>query len=161
MMTQMMREGGAVPGDVRRAHHVRSSAEAEAKVMDSVIQAGSRQTVLWLLREPRRRRSWVEFRYVIVSLPVAIAGFVFTVVTFVLGIVSFGVLVGPPLLALSSLGARGFAAVSRGLAGRLLGMRVAPPPPFRPRPGVVGWIRSGVTDAAGWRARAYLVLKLP
>jgi signal transduction histidine kinase len=79
----------------------------------------------------------------------------------VLGVVSFGVLVGPPLLALSSPGARGLAAVSRGLAGRLLGTRVAPPPPFRPQPGVVGWIRSGVTDAASWRARAYLVLKLP
>jgi signal transduction histidine kinase len=161
MMTQMTREGGAVPGDVRRAHHVRSSAEAEAKVVESVIQAGSRQTVLWLLREPRRRRSWVEFRYVIVSLPVAIVGFVFTVVTITVGIVSFGILVGPPLLALSSLGVRGLAAVSRGLAGRLLGMRVAPPPPFRSRPGLVGWMWSGITDAASWRARAYLVLKLP
>jgi signal transduction histidine kinase len=137
--------------------------------MDSAIPAGSRQvrplgrwqTVLWLLREPLRRRTWAEFRYVIVSLPVAIAGFVFTVVTFVLGAVSFGVLVGAPLLALSSLGARGLAAVSRGLADRLLGTRVAPPPPFRPRPGVIGWIRSGITDAASWRARAYLVLKLP
>jgi signal transduction histidine kinase len=130
-------------------------------VTESVRPAGSRQTVLWLLREPLRRRTWAELRYVIVSLPVAIAGFVFTVVTFLLGVVSFGVLVGPPLLAVSSLGVRGFAAVSRGLAGRLLGTRVAPPPPFRPRPGVVGWIWSGVTDAASWSARAYLVLKLP
>jgi signal transduction histidine kinase len=129
--------------------------------MDSVIPAGSRQTVLWLLREPLRRRTWAEFRYVIISLPLAIAGFVFTVVTAAVGVVSFGVLVGPPLLALSSLGARSLAAVSRSLAGRLLGTRVAPPPPFRPRPGVVGWIWSGITDAAGWRARAYLVLKLP
>jgi signal transduction histidine kinase len=138
-----------------------SSAEAETEVMDGVIPAGSRQTVLWLLQEPLSRRTWAEFRYVIVSLPVAIAGFVFTVVTTVVGVVSFGVLVGPPLVALSSLGARGFAAVSRGLAGRLLGTRVAPPPPFRPRPGVLGWIWSGIADAAGWRARAYLALKLP
>ena len=131
--------------------------------MDSVIPAGSRQvgagrgqTVLWLLREPLRRRTWAEFRYVIVSLPVAIVGFVFTVVTFVLGVVSFGVLVGPPLLAVSSPGARGFAAVSRGLADGLLGTRVAPPPPFRPRPGVMGWIRSGITDApAGGHARTW------
>jgi len=129
--------------------------------MDSVIRAGSRPMVLWLLREPLSRRTRVELRYVIVSLPVAIGGFVFTVVTSVVGVVSFGVLVGPPLLALSSLGARGFAAVTRGLAGGLLGTQVAPPSPFRPRPGLVGWIRSGITDAAGWRARAYLVLKLP
>jgi signal transduction histidine kinase len=131
-------------------------------VADSVIPAGSQQAVLWLLREPLRRRTWAELRYVIVSLPVAIVGFVFTVVTVVVGAVSFGVLVGPPLLALSSLGARGLAAVSRGLADRLLGTRVAPPPPFRPsRPGVVGWMWSGITDAASWRARAYLILKLP
>jgi len=114
--------------------------------MGGVIPAGSRQarprdrgqTALWLLREPLRRRTWAEFRYVIVSLPLAIAGFAFTVVTLVLGALSFGV-----LLALSSPGARGLAAVSRGLAGRLLGTRVAPPPPSRSRPGVAGWIRSG------------------
>src|SRR5580693_2701959 len=114
-----------------------TSAEAKAEGMDGLIPAGSRpvrprgrgQTVRWLLREPLRRRTWAEFRYVIVSLPVAIVGFAFTVVTFVLGALSFGV-----LLALSSPGIRGRAAVSRGLARRLLGARVAPPPPFRPRP---------------------------
>ena len=129
--------------------------------MDGVIPAARRPTVLWLLREPLGRQAWAEFRYVLVSLPVAIAGFIFTVVTTVIGVVGFGVLIGPPLLALSSPGARGFAAVSRGLAGGLLGTRVAPPPPFRPRPGVLGWIWSGLTDVPGWRARAYLVLKLP
>jgi hypothetical protein len=117
--------------------------------------------VLWLLREPLSGRTWAELRYLVVSLPVAVVGFVFTVVTCVVGVVGFGILVGPPLLAVSSPGARGLAAVSRGLAGRLLGVRVAPPPPFRPRPGVVGWLWSGITDEGGWRARAYLVLKLP
>jgi signal transduction histidine kinase len=133
----------------------------EAEVVESVIPAGGRPTVAWLLREPLSRRTWAEFRYVIVGLPVAIVGFVFTVVTTAVGVVTFGLLVGPPLLAVSSPGARGLAAVSRGLAGRLLGTRVAPPPPFRARPGLVGWIGSGITDAVGWRARAYLVLKLP
>jgi signal transduction histidine kinase len=117
--------------------------------------------VLWLLREPLSRRTWAEFRYVLVSLPVAVAGFLFTVTTVVLGAVTFGVLIGPPLLAVSSRGARGLASVSRGLAGRLLGTRVAPPPPFRSRPGVLGWIWSRITDPVSWRARAYLVLKLP
>ena len=114
------------------------------------------QTGLRLLREPLRRRTWAELGYVLVSLPVAIAGFVFTVVTAVLGVVSLGV-----LLPLSSPGVRGLAAVSRGLAGRLLGARVAPPPPARPRPGTLGFIWTGLTDAASWRARGYLLLKLP
>jgi hypothetical protein len=65
--------------------------------MDSVIPAARRPTALWLLREPLGRQAWAEFRYVLVSLPVAIAGFAFTVVTTVVGVVSFGVLVGPPL----------------------------------------------------------------
>ncbi len=126
---------------MRRADQVSPSAEAETEVMDSVIPARSRRTVLWLLREPLSRRTWDEFRYVLVSLPVAIVGFVFTVVTTVVGVVSFGVLVGPPLLAVSTPGARGFAAVSRGLAAGLLGIRVAPPPPFRPGP--ASWAGSG------------------
>jgi hypothetical protein len=42
----------------------------------------------------------------------------------------------------------------------LLGLRVAPPP-LHPAPGVLGWIRAGLTDPVGWRASAYLVLKLP
>ena len=30
-----------------------------------------------------------------------------------------------------------------------------------PQPGLIVWVRSALTDAARWRARAYLVLKLP
>ena len=33
--------------------------------------------------------------------------------------------------------------------------------PFQPGLGVVGWVRAGLVDRAGWRARAYLVLKFP
>jgi len=130
--------------------------------MDSVIPVGGlqvrprawRRTGRWLLREPLRRRTWAEAWYVVASLPVAIVGFMFTVVTCVLGIVSFGVLVGPLLLALSSPGARGLAAVSRRLANRQLGMQVASPPPFRPQPGIVGWIpvrHNGPGQLAGVR----------
>jgi len=122
------------------------------------------QAALHVLREPFSRRARHERWYLILSLPLAIAGFVFTVVTVIVGLgMSFsfaGMLVGLPLLVVSSLGARQFGAVNRRLAGRLLGLRVAPPPPLRPQPGVVGWLRAGVTDRAAWRARAYLVLKL-
>ena len=50
---------------------------------------------------------------------------------------------------------RRLAAACRGLAGWLLGERVAAPPP--PRSGVL----ARLSDAAGWRAMAYLLLKLP
>jgi signal transduction histidine kinase len=118
-----------------------------------------------VLREPFSRRARNERWYLVLSLPLAVAGFAFTVTTVIFGLgmsLSFaGMLVGLPVLAASALGARQLGAVNRRLAGRLLGLRVAPPPPLRPQPGVIGWIRAGVTDPAGWRARAYLALKLP
>ena len=70
-------------------------------------------------------------------------------------------LIGLPLLAVSLLGARQLGAVHRRLAGRLLGERVEPPPPLRPQPGALGWVRARLTDPVGWRACAYLLLKLP
>jgi signal transduction histidine kinase len=125
-----------------------------------------RRGLLRLLREPFTRRARKERWYSVLSLPLAIAGCAFTVITVTVGVGMSGsltgILVGLPLLVVSSPGARKLGAVNRGLAGRLLGLRVAPPPPLlRPQPGVLGWLRSGLTDMAGWRARAYLVLKLP
>ena len=134
----------------------------------SVAQAGREpfgQAVLRLLREPFTRRARNERWYLILSLPLAIAGFAFMVTTVIFGLgmsLSFaGMLIGLPVLAVSALGARQLGAVNRRLAGRLLGLRVAAPPPLHRNPGVVGWIRAGVTDPAGWRARGYLALKLP
>ena len=39
-------------------------------------------------------------------------------------------------------------------------MQVEPPPPLRPRPGAFGRVRAVLTDPVGWRACAYLLLKL-
>jgi signal transduction histidine kinase len=118
-----------------------------------------------ILRAPFTRRAWAELGYALVGLPLGIAGFVFTVATLAIGTgLSFtviGLLIGPPLVAASSLGARRLGTAHRGLARRLLGLRVGTPAPFRPRPGPIGWIVSALTDAPAWRARGYLVLKLP
>jgi len=118
-----------------------------------------------LLREPFTRRYWKDRWYAGLSALLAIPCFVFTVLAVIIGLglsLSFaGMLVGLPLLVVSLLAARRLGGVSRGLAGRLLGQRVASPPPLRRPPGAVGWIRVGLTDPAGWRACAYLVLKLP
>jgi signal transduction histidine kinase len=55
--------------------------------------------------------------------------------------------------------ARGLGGLWRKLAARLLGMRVAPLPP-RPAPSATGW-SAALRDGPGWRALAYLMLKLP
>ena len=110
---------------------------------------------------PFARRSWRELLYALAAFPLGLVGFVFVVASLFFGIYLSIALVGVALLALSSLGARQLGALNRALARRFLDEEVAPPPPFRPRPGVVGWVRSGLSDRPGWRARAYLVLKFP
>ncbi len=57
--------------------------------------------------------------------------------------------------------ARALAAVCRRLAGRLLGDRVAAPPALRPARGILGKLDARLRDGPGWRAVAYLLLKLP
>jgi hypothetical protein len=119
-----------------------------------------------LLREPFTRRAWAEFGYVLLCLPLAVAAFAFAEGTLVLGAALMftiaGLAVGPLLIAASSPGVRGLGSANRYLAGRLLGIRVAAPPPReQPKPGALGWISAALTDSVAWRTRAYLAVKLP
>jgi signal transduction histidine kinase len=121
----------------------------------------ARRAAARVVREPFTRRAWAEFGYVLIGVPLGAVGFAYTAASIYAGALLALTFFGLPLFAASSAGARALGAVSRGLAGRLLGLRVGSPPPLRRRPGFLGWIRSGLTDAVAWRARAYLVLKLP
>ncbi|MFI5062763.1 MAG: sensor histidine kinase [Streptosporangiales bacterium] len=124
-----------------------------------------RRAVLGLLREPLTRNGQRQLEYAALGLLLAIPGFVFIVAAVTVGFglsLSFaGMLVGLPLLMMALLGAQRLGAVHRHLANRLLGLQVAPPPPLRPQPGALGRTRAALTDPAGWRACAYLLLKLP
>jgi signal transduction histidine kinase len=110
---------------------------------------------------PFTHRSWRELLYALVAFPVGVFGFAFVVVSLFFGICLSVVVVGLVLLAFSTLVVHHLGALNRHLVRRFLDEDVPPPPPFQPRPGVVNWVRSGVVDRAGWRARAYLVLKFP
>ena len=57
--------------------------------------------------------------------------------------------------------ARELGSLQRLLAARLLGARIAAPPPVRRSPGRLGRLGAGVRDGAGWRESAYLAVKLP
>ncbi len=98
---------------------------------------------------PFSRRTWAELRYLLVSVPLAVAGFAFTVLTAV-----------PPLAAVSAPGVRRFGDASRGLARERLGEEVPAPPPLRPGP-QGRWLAGAARDRTAWRVRGYLVLKLP
>ena len=123
-----------------------------------------RQTAAKLLRAPFSRETGRQVEYAVLGLLLAIPGFVFIAVTVTVGFglsLSFaGMLLGLPLLVVALLGARRLGAVNRRLAGRLLGVQVAPPPPLRPQSGAFGRVRAVLTDPVGWRACAYLLLKL-
>jgi signal transduction histidine kinase len=86
-----------------------------------------------ILRAPWRRRAWTQLRYAIVSLPLAVGGFVFTIIQFV----------HPVLLFVCSPPVRGLGTAHRRLAARFLGEQVPPPPPMRVDPHV----HATVTDA--------------
>src|SRR5262249_21926656 len=66
------------------------------------------------------------------------------------GVVVIVVLAALPMLA--PWGARRFAAVHRGLVARLLGERIAGPPPPRHGRGPARWLAAALRDGPGWRA---------
>jgi signal transduction histidine kinase len=79
------------------------------------------------------------------------------------GVAAFGLdLLGLVLVVvLATRIARRLGAVHRRLAARLLGTRVAPPPPLPRRRARLGRLAAGLVDGPGWRAAAYQLLKLP
>lgn len=118
-----------------------------------------------LAREPFTAQARNERVYAAAGLLLAIPGSIFVIVAVTVGLglsLSFaGMLAGLPLLVVSLAGARQLGAVCRRLSGRLLGVKVESPPPVNRPAGVIGWVRSGLTDRVGWRACGYLLLKLP
>ena len=123
-----------------------------------------RQTAAKLLRAPFTRETGRQIEYAVLGLLVAVPGFVFILVAATVGVgmsLSFaGMLIGLPLLMVTLLGARRLGAVNRHLASRLLGVQVDPPAPLHPRPGRFGRVWAVLADPVGWRACAYLLLKL-
>src|SRR5262249_33950607 len=56
---------------------------------------------------------------------------------------------------------RGLGAAHRRLAARLLGERIAGPPPIRRGGSVAGWLAATARDGPGWKAAAYVLVQLP
>ncbi len=110
---------------------------------------------------PFSARAWAEVLYSVAGLPLALLGAVYVVGTFVLGAGLLITVVGLPLIAAFSAGARGLGAVRRALARGLLHLAVEAPERPRRATGFLGWVGAGVGDGAAWRARVYLLISLP
>ncbi|MER5299470.1 sensor domain-containing protein [Streptomyces lasiicapitis] len=127
--------------------------------------ATARTRAAALLRAPLTRRAWAEAAYCLLALPLGLAGGVLLTVLLALGAGLAVSLVGAVVGALVLVGcmrlARGLGALHRGLAAGLLGERVPGPAAPRPGSGVFGRLDARLRDGAGWRAAAYVMVKLP
>jgi signal transduction histidine kinase len=114
-----------------------------------------------ILREPFRRRPWVELLWFCLSSLVAIVGSGWIAVTLFLGAPLSLFFVGLFLLTAMVRGSRRIAGWHRTLARNLLEEEIESPEPFSPRRGFFGWLGSSLSDRAGWRAIAYETIKCP
>ncbi|MDN3258312.1 sensor domain-containing protein [Streptomyces sp. CSDS2] len=114
------------------------------------------------LRAPFEARSWREFGYVLLSLPVAIVLFCWTVTMVSLGAGLLVTFLGIPVLAAALAGCRGFGVLERARARALLGLRVADPEPLRPpKPGPLAWTGAVLKSGSSWRQALYALVQFP
>ncbi|MEW2485771.1 sensor domain-containing protein [Streptomyces sp. NPDC048411] len=108
--------------------------------------------------------TWKEISYLLSNLPMAVAGFVYTVFMIGIGVGLSVTVVGLPLLAGGLQGARLLGRAERGRARALLGVRIDEPSATalgRRDRGALPWLWSSLKDPVGWRAVLYSFVRLP
>ena len=132
-----------------------------------LVRRGHRQTWTMTQSLPAASRripalfrggTWRAFGYHWLSLLLAPFAFTYAVAAVSLGVSLSLTWAGLVIPAAMVIGARGWGSLNRGLVRHLLGTRLQAPAPFTPRPGFVGFLRSGLLDGPGWRALAHMVL---
>ncbi|WP_406172679.1 sensor histidine kinase [Streptomyces sp. NBC_00996] len=114
------------------------------------------------LRAPIEARSWREFGYVMLNLPLGIIMFTFAVTMFSLGAGLLITFLGIPVLAAALAGCRGFGALERARARGLLGVEVSEPEPLRMKQrGAMAWMGAMLKSGASWRHLLYAVVQFP
>ncbi|MFI6878222.1 sensor domain-containing protein [Streptomyces sp. NPDC050400] len=113
----------------------------------------TRRPSFW--RAPFSSTTYREVGHTLTSLPVAVAGFAFSVTMFALGVGTLVVWLGLPVLVAALTGARALGGAERGRARSLLGLDV--PAPDAPAEG----LRGRLTDAAGWKALLFHTVMFP
>ncbi|OXY98633.1 sensor histidine kinase [Streptomyces diastatochromogenes] len=114
------------------------------------------------LRAPFEARSWREFGYVLLSLPIAVVLFSWTVTMVALGAGLLVTFLGIPVLAAALASCRGFGALERTRARALLRLEVADPEPLRMRrPGGFAWMGAVLKSGTSWRHLLYALLQFP
>ncbi|WP_335934595.1 sensor histidine kinase [Streptomyces sp. PTD5-9] len=110
------------------------------------------------------RWAWKELAHLLANLPMAVAGFVYTVFMIAVGVGLSVSVIGLPLLAVGLHGARLVGRAERGRARAMLGVRIDEPSPMvlsRSEQGFFPWLWSSLKDPVGWRAALYSFIRLP
>jgi signal transduction histidine kinase len=129
---------------------------------DDGLDLGPRRRLPAGLRAPFEARSWREFAYVLLSLPIGVTLFVYAVTMVALGAGLLVTFLGIPVLAAGLAGCRGFGALERARARGLLGLEVADPEPLRMRKsGVMAWMGAVLKSGTSWRTLLYSLLQFP
>ncbi|QYX78120.1 sensor histidine kinase [Streptomyces akebiae] len=114
------------------------------------------------LRAPFEARSWREFGYVLLGLPIGILLFTYAVTMVSVGAGLLITFLGVPVLAAGLAGCRGFGALERARARALLGVEVAAPEPLRTRGrGAMAWMGAVLRSGSSWRQLLYAVAQFP
>ncbi|MCC3652355.1 sensor domain-containing protein [Streptomyces sp. S07_1.15] len=114
------------------------------------------------LRAPLEGRTWREFLYLLLNLPMALVMFVFAVSMTATGLGLLVTFLGIPVLAAALAGCRALGAVERGRARMLLDLDVGAPAPVRPEaPGMFAWVGALLKSGVSWRHLLYAVVHFP
>ncbi|MFE1286572.1 sensor histidine kinase [Streptomyces sp. NPDC058751] len=114
------------------------------------------------LRAPFEARTWREFGYVLLGLPLGILMFTFAVTMVSLGAGLLVTFLGVPVLAATLAGCRGLGSLERARARGLLGAEVAEPEPLRMKKhGAMAWMGAALKSGTSWRHLLYAVVQFP
>jgi signal transduction histidine kinase len=125
----------------------------------------ARLPLLAVVRAPVAGQTWRELLYCLAGLPVGLPGFAAVLVPLAAGaalsVSVVGAVLGGLLLVAALRIAIGASSLFRGLASGLLGLTLPEAPEAARGSGVLGRLEARLRDGRGWRAVAYLTVRLP
>lgn len=113
------------------------------------------------LRAPLEARTFREFGYLLLSLPISIVMFTWAIVVVSLSAGLLITFLGIPVLAGGLLACRAFGAMERTRARALLGVDVAAPQPIRFKGGLMSWVGAVLKSGVSWRHLLYSLFHFP
>ncbi|WP_329456250.1 sensor histidine kinase [Streptomyces sp. NBC_01497] len=115
-----------------------------------------------VLREPFEGRTWREFGYLLLGLPIGIVLFAYSLTMLLFGMGMLITFLGLPLLAITLASARGFAVMERARARTLLGLDVGRSQPVRAKKeGLLPWTGAMLRSGESWRNLLYALVQFP